>query len=159
MIVNQSESRTISEEIRAKLAESPYQFYITGSRFFGGSTPQSDWDYFAQNDEKVLQFLQSLGFKSAKTNTYSDPGIKFLLIKEDVQVQLVSDAIAKDAVQKMITKYMTVNQMKSLTGHMRVVLWAIPLEIWKLAIETEKMREKQYPNPNPDHDPMIDPDQ
>lgn len=68
MILNHTRA---TEELRilSAIIASPYQFYLSGSRFFTPSSLSSqshthDWDFFVQADpnEYVLNWLKELGF-------------------------------------------------------------------------------------------------
>ena len=45
-----------------KLQSSPHEYYLTGSRFFGGVTKESDCDFFVANSPDVITELLNLGF-------------------------------------------------------------------------------------------------
>lgn len=47
-----------------KLHATTYEFYLTGSRFFGTSTPNSDWDFFAQDHPAIQGYLENEGFNT-----------------------------------------------------------------------------------------------
>lgn len=53
--------------VRERLADSRFQFYLTGSRFFGNAETYSDWDYFTADSEAVRQFLIDSGFIDLST--------------------------------------------------------------------------------------------
>jgi hypothetical protein len=56
--------------ILAKLQENrDFVFHLTGSRFFGGDSPCSDWDFFTSDTEAVRDFLWNMGF-TRLTNGY-----------------------------------------------------------------------------------------
>lgn len=56
------------ETIR-KLTFSNYKFYLSGSRYFGYSKPDSDWDFFVQSDgERLWVYLKKHGFKRLSMN-------------------------------------------------------------------------------------------
>lgn len=84
----------------AKILESPC-FVLTGSRFFGYATPNSDWDYFI-NETNFEKFafgprLINLGFlikchsrMSQNDVEYNDPSISLILEYKDlVHVQVI----------------------------------------------------------------------
>ena len=47
-----------------KLENSGFEFFPTGSRYFGGYKPDSDWDFMAQASSEVEEFLTSNGFEA-----------------------------------------------------------------------------------------------
>lgn len=44
------------------LNASNFEFQLTGSRFFGGYTEKSDWDFFVQYSPDINEFLKNIGF-------------------------------------------------------------------------------------------------
>lgn len=63
----------------ATLANAKYTFYPTGSRYFGGATNESDWDFYAEDTNEVRAFLIDVGFVELPFNLmldeYNDPNI------------------------------------------------------------------------------------
>jgi len=54
------------------LIDSSLNFYPTGSRYFGGVTKDSDWDFFVEDSGQVRGFLDDLGFTPNDSETYDD---------------------------------------------------------------------------------------
>jgi hypothetical protein len=50
------------------LSNSEFEFYLTGSQFFGNYTNESDYDFFVDNNHKTLLFLSQLGFNEVVSN-------------------------------------------------------------------------------------------
>lgn len=109
----------------------PYQFFLTGSRYFGNYTAQSDWDFFVEYGGDLIVKLRSIGFEQVSDSTYSDSGLMFLFQKQDqgtvVQIQIVRDVRIKRMAQYILnnrlkTKYMTA------TKEERGTLWSAVLE-------------------------------
>ncbi len=48
-----------------------HPFYLTGSRFFGGVTDISDWDFFALYSEELRSQLLDYGFEPNDSEAYS----------------------------------------------------------------------------------------
>lgn len=71
MISNKLESMIPTSVL--KLEHSAFEFYATGSRFFGNQvTESSDWDFFAENSNEIQIFLEDLGFKLvSESNNYA----------------------------------------------------------------------------------------
>lgn len=64
------------------LKESDKDFFLTGSRFFGGATDKSDWDFIARQDESTETFLRGIGFKlNEDVQDYLDPMTAKVLTK------------------------------------------------------------------------------
>ena len=54
------------------LHESIFEFYLTGSHYFGNTTKNSDWDFFTEYSLDSMSFLLSKGFKKDEGAHYSD---------------------------------------------------------------------------------------
>lgn len=77
------------------LEESKYEFQPTGSRFFGGYTIESDYDFIAIDSTEIREFLQSYGFvEDTKPDDYCDPTVNSIFrlqsIECNVDVQLAT---------------------------------------------------------------------
>ena len=92
--------------VRQQLMTSPYEFYLTGSRFFGTAKPNSDWDFFVQqeNSEALESFLKKLGFVQALFTSYKDMLVDkvYRNMQEKIDIQIVKSAKTKLAVQEYI---------------------------------------------------------
>jgi len=130
-IVNYVEKNTIQEELK----NSPFEFYLTGSRFFGGEHEKSDWDFFVQDNGQVRAFLISLGFEIQNrigidpiTDEYNYSSMNALAVMPNFHIQLVKDAHHKNEAQK----FLRVN------SH----LWAIPKGsrkfLWDMALNATR---------------------
>lgn len=100
------------------MSSSKFDFYLTGSRYFGNATEKSDWDFFVQYDDQIVKFLLDLGFKrNYNEKAYDDKGVSavytFVPTKytgfedisdspEHIDVQLTKHAWYKLEVQKYI---------------------------------------------------------
>lgn len=49
-------------ELVSCLRNSKFKFFLTGSRYFGGYTTVSDWDFFVDSNVESLNFIKGLGF-------------------------------------------------------------------------------------------------
>ena len=61
MIANENQtdnSFSMVETIR----RSPIEFHLTGSRFFGNNTPESDWDFFVEESKDLRFWLATYEF-------------------------------------------------------------------------------------------------
>ena len=97
------------------LNESPYNFHLTGSRFFDGTGSsvnkniRSDYDFFARNWSEIHSFLESVGFHEQLSFTYSDNNIACVMRYCDdtisIDVQLVNDVMKKVKIQKIINEH------------------------------------------------------
>lgn len=80
-------------------------YQITGSRFFGNATEQSDYDFFTEYSKEVATDLEANGFKRDNSWYIGDPALQMLYKRGSVQIQLVNDAPKKEAIQKAIKHY------------------------------------------------------
>lgn len=54
-----------------KLENSSFEFFPTGSRYFGGYRPDSDWDFIAETSSEIEQFLILNGFEAISDEEYN----------------------------------------------------------------------------------------
>jgi hypothetical protein len=115
-VTNKNTVTSIIEWIKS----SPKTFAATGSRFFGGATENSDWDFFVEHDVNLYDFLISQGFADisiiqldivqGNTNMYSDDSIVQVMEKVCtdgvVQIQLLQKGMFdfKLAAQKFLAR-------------------------------------------------------
>lgn len=91
---------------------SKFDFYQTGSRYWGTPNENSDWDFFVQDSQQVREFLEKLGFNNNSEATYRGDvccrAVYVFDLHEDrklrVEVQLVSDAVLKHVVQETLKR-------------------------------------------------------
>lgn len=80
-----------------------FKFHLTGSRFFGNATDESDWDFFAEYDMGLLKKLFDLGFYDRTISSYGgDTQLVYLMEWENIQIQLVRDIRTKIAAQALL---------------------------------------------------------
>lgn len=121
------------------LHDSDFDFYLTGSRFFNHSKPDSDWDFFCENKPEIQIFLSSLGFVplssfekasekiplSSFDAGYSDSNVAFVMryVETNLQidVQLQKDLNKKIRAQNRIKK--CVNFRCITDKNIRKLLW------------------------------------
>jgi len=77
-----------------------FTYFFTGSRWMGGWTPDSDWDYITQDSPEIQAYLKGLGFQSkAGFKIYADgmtrDCLEHVSPEGTVQVTLASDAKRK----------------------------------------------------------------
>lgn len=81
------------------------KYHLTGSRFFGNYTPESDYDYFVQYDNTVTADLISAGFKKCGKSYQEDPFGCMVFIRDNIHVQIIYDANRKKYVQEILKPY------------------------------------------------------
>src|SRR5690606_2474031 len=115
-------------EVITQMNRSEFDFYLTGSRFFGGAQADSDWDFFAEYSNEIVSFLLNIGFRYKPTNNYFDrQTIEVLEFGREIDVQLVNNATIKNTAQEIMraTKWYTITDV-----NLRRVIWN---ELYKLA--------------------------
>ena len=111
-----------------------HPFYLTGSRFFGGFTDESDWDFFTLYNKEVYHRLVDYGFESNTDETYSsDTEIVQVLSKfcvdphtgklVKVDVQFLKALEKKVAVQNALKKTWNMHQKLPGDKTMQSCLW------------------------------------
>ena len=111
-----------------------HPFYLTGSRFFGGVSDISDWDFFALYSIELRSQLRDYGFERNNNETYSgdteiievlsktcfDPGTGRLV---KIDVQLLKALEKKVAVQEALKRTWTNHQRLPGDKTMQRCLW------------------------------------
>lgn len=106
----------------------PNSLWLTGSRFFGFHTNQSDWDFFAEYSTDCLNWLYDHGFIETG-EPYNDANIATVLAKHNVHVQLVSDPQQRHEAQEWIKQnnlHYLINKRVASKEEIRTT-WAIAL--------------------------------
>ena len=98
-------------QVLRSMEESEFEFFLTGSRFFGGAHQGSDYDFFVLLDTKVEHYLRLLDFmEDAMAQYEGDPSfvkvLTLMLTDGVIQVQLIKqEAFArKKLVQLLLQK-------------------------------------------------------
>lgn len=116
-------------------------FALTGSRYFGGTNENSDWDFFVEHDDNLYDFLLSQGFVNisrrevdivqGNTNLYSDDSIVQVMEKVCtdgvVQIQLLQKGMfaLKLAAQKFLFRTFA---MSSIPKDHRKTMWNVAMK-------------------------------
>jgi len=124
------------DSIIALLCSFSETFYLTGSRFFGNTHLNSDWDFFVLNESATKKKLLNIGFKEINSEVMVDIGYdrtQFASILEYqtedgvIQVQFVQNPYSKDRVQELI-KSGYLDEFNSMTKPERKKLWSLLLK-------------------------------
>ena len=84
------------------LIHSPYYFHLTGSRYFETANENSDWDFFVSTESNTLEFwLKSYGFQRI-SGEYNSQDITAVYRQDNVDIQITTDAVRKENIQKII---------------------------------------------------------
>lgn len=125
------------------MEESQFEFFLTGSRYFGGIHEGSDYDFFVNENSGVEEWLLQHEFKLDLDSMYNgDPTFvkvySLNLNEGSIQVQLIKhDQFAK----KQIVQRLLYNRYK---GHGLPGDKYSKRELWNLAysiVDTMKIRE------------------
>src|SRR5574337_1288344 len=128
--------------------------YLTGSRYFGTSRPESDWDFFTQHYDGIENHLRHVGFKKIMgreeykyldSNTiqvwekfysyYIAMPLSYENLKNyKVQIQLVKDEAKKLAAQNLLTSLPFQLVKDSLTDRKTRSIW------WEWAYNTVEQK-------------------
>ena len=114
-----------TQQVLRALEDSPFEFYLTGSRFFGNFRQDSDYDFFV--DENIVPWLIENGFERLPTHNYLDLLTVSVFQKGNVHIQVVKDVVLKSRVQQLIKEtipgiYFTFNK----TNHS--LLWNLVIK-------------------------------
>jgi hypothetical protein len=94
-------------------------FTLTGSRYFGGYSEKSDWDFFAEHSEQLQNSLVNYGFTLTQDYTNMSHVVAVLAF-HGIHVQLVRDAALKRSVQEKLRNR---GIMRGLTKEVRKLIW------------------------------------
>jgi hypothetical protein len=96
------------------LSTSPFQFYLTGSRFFGSHRQESDYDFFTDLKPGLTDWLVLHGFIKDSSPDYNSVDIiqtwKHCVMTVDIQI--VVDAALKSKIQDL----MRADPLRSMMG-------------------------------------------
>ena len=146
VIVNERHANSVI----GKMEGSNFNFYLTGSRFFGGFTPTSDWDYFVKDSPEVRSFLFNIGFYEKESDDmtgYDDSTIVSVFEQNDIHIQLVKDAELKARAQKLLSEH---TNMRSIPKTARKYLWILALGMLQqefVTLWSELQKERNNPTP------------
>lgn len=121
------------------LHQSKFEFFPTGSRFFGGMTSEkSDWDFFARDSEEIREFLASYGFENQSSDYEADKTLETVYsatrwshgVAHKIDVQLVKPEAfhRKQCVQTFLKTRYGDNGLPG-DKNMRSELWSILYDI------------------------------
>jgi hypothetical protein len=108
------------------ISMSPFQFYFTGSRFFGSHTPESDYDFFTEPKLGLTDWLVRHGFIKDSGRDYSTEDVVEVWKHSvaTIHIQIVKDAALKNEVQNlMIFDPLLQGMMGKVSKEERKALW------------------------------------
>jgi hypothetical protein len=120
-------------DVLVLLAKAPFEFHLTGSRFFGYDKPESDWDFFVDSEalygaSGLINWLEHNGFYKESSRDYNGETSGITQIWKHgiapVHVQIVEDANLKASVQDILnSNYKVRSQLGRLSKEGRKALW------------------------------------
>ena len=108
MLVNTQTIVPLLYQVLKAMEESHFEFFLTGSRYFGGYHEGSDYDFFVMESTGVSEWLRAKGFTLDTNAAYDDPTFsKVLQLTLDdgiIQVQLIvpEEYKRKQIVQRLL---------------------------------------------------------
>lgn len=101
------------------------QFFLTGSRRFGGAREKSDYDFFVQDDGKISEILISHGFKKVSDDErYNTIPNTVVFRKGNVDVQVRKNADEFEKINQWLeTNPNAYKYMRSVSPEQRNKLW------------------------------------
>ena len=149
MLDSQVQLVTKTQVALSRLDESHLDFNLTGSRLFGGARPDSDYDFFVEDEPFIEDVLEGMGFVRLPFTNYKDNETisvyRFIVADEGTQIdiQVVGDAETKMKAQELLLS--TIPQLvrgKSSLGPLdrsRKHLWNMAYEIVKMRADNAKL--------------------
>jgi len=123
------------------LENSEYEFYLTGSRYFGTSNPLSDWDFFAEETPQMKKFLIDLGF--LPDHAAHDERVlrnHYGLYQSDIQPNILIYGLHQVHIQLVTEKYLE----EKLEAQKFLLEQGIIKEIWEKTDGTMERKKKNH---------------
>lgn len=118
-------------QVMKAMEDCDYEFFLTGSRFFGGYRDTSDYDFFVKESEEVEHFLRNMGFVKDKDTMYDDDPsfVKVMALKTDktvIQIQLIRSTLfaRKQMIQRLLQTWYGGRGLPGEKGHQKE-LWLL----------------------------------
>lgn len=126
----------VQQVVLGCMSQSPYQFTLTGSRYFMAKRllDTTDYDFFIDFSEEVAAELTNLGFVKCNASTYnsSDIVVIYRHLTARIDVQLVADAQVKEGIQKQILESFSKGFLANLTKESWTSLWNFAYEMRRI---------------------------
>ena len=118
------------DDIISWIRQSEYEFFMTGSRFFGGIQEDSDIDFFVMFDEDVIKKLNEFGFtcRDMSNRHYcDDPYIEDLYVWGVKQHKETHDIEPNQIIHVQVIKPRHMEKKKFLNAMLKAngVLWRV----------------------------------
>ena len=108
MIVNRPIARRIS--MIDQITQSVINFHLTGSRFFGNVTDDSDWDFFVESQDGLRNWLEGMGFEAQGADYGEGNEPRFSIPPEDKldptiqEVWMYENPVTKEKIHIQVIK-------------------------------------------------------
>ena len=124
------------------MEQAPFEFHLTGSRFFETASQDSDWDFFVESDPDLPAWLEANGFELESDSDYVSTGISEVWINEPwrVHIQIISDARLKADVQEAMRDSGYAGRMYRMSKDDRKALWNFAFTLF----EAGKAKRSSY---------------
>ena len=115
-----------------------FKFYLTGSRYFGGDTKDSDWDFFTADTETVRDWLWDQGFVKLSNGypegSYSHDGNTADVFRHylGVDVALNKDIKKKTTAQDILYQSGLLGTLAALDAYLEPNKKQVARELWNL---------------------------
>lgn len=138
-------------EIQLAFKASGFEFHLTGSRHFGNSHSQSNWNYIVETSAELISFLTDLGFQYSRVRDYYNDMSTSCIYRcqygnepwQVIEVQCSTDINEKIRAHKYITRFFPDGLSKDKK---------INSNIWEMALHRVKWLKVKVntKNQNPD---------
>lgn len=107
-----------------------FTFYLTGSRFFGGASENSDWDFMVEENAGLDNFLKENNFSDIGYENYNDCSVLAVWFNATVHVQVLKEGTLRKKlkVQSML-KECEIMPILSSDKRLRSMLWNLLLSL------------------------------
>lgn len=113
---------------------SKFEFHLTGSRYFGTSHEESDWDFFIQESEDLIDDLRANGFSCCSETYAHDPIMTAVYGHENVHIQIVISATMKAWIQECLKPVFMITKPSK---DQAKILWALGTKLYRNGMEAD----------------------
>lgn len=122
----------IGKNILSTLEHSKFDFYLTGSRYFGTAKHSSDWDFFTQDCSDIRPYLEELGGIKEYKPKYKDSVDVYYLFSPGIRIHI----------QIVDSVYNKLKMQEYLEPFYNLVPKELHVEMWKIAaLQVERMED------------------
>jgi hypothetical protein len=124
-----------ANSILKDLQKCKFEFFLTGSRYFGYPCSNSDWDLYAESSFELREKLEHMGFNS-KCSLYLDDLTECAYECGSIHIQLIKTEFihTKHAIQKVLAEHPF---FFGLNKNLRTNIWEICAKLGKILEENK----------------------